>query len=51
MEFKKDTGDKEALVEELMLFLLGSAEGQVVHYSEMARLTEVAKLGALKADQ
>jgi hypothetical protein len=49
MEFKKDTAEKEALVEELMLFLIGSTEGQL-HYSEIARLTEVAKLGALKAD-
>lgn len=46
MEFKKPTADKETLVEELTLFLLGTKEGQA-HYQEIARQTEVAKLKAL----
>lgn len=46
LEFKKVTADKETLVEELMLHLLGSKGGES-DYAEIARLTEVAKLNAL----
>lgn len=46
LEFKKATVEKEELVEELMLFLLGTKEGSVL-YAEVARRIEVAKLKTL----